>query len=242
MASQSEGSNRAGKEPARVTDLLDKYGSYRRAAQKSAILVLVVSITLAALSRSPTWTLDPPGLGPVKVASPPVGTASQLMPVYGPLVVWLVCVHFYCVLSAALGLRKAIRRDRGETESNRGEDAIQELLSPPLLALSARQNSCLSRLTAYLAVCIWCITPLICYIFLFSDFCLLRFDGKVITRGYELFYTFRGWTGIWPTQHHGVSGGIPPVFPIWQPWFYAAFLLHTLFLTLDAIRRILTAT
>ena len=216
-----------------IKELIDKYGEYRHSAYHAALTVFLVSAVLAAVSRSPSWVIkfkEVAGLVPDSA----IGLTGGMMPIFGPLVIYLLFLYFYTTILETLRLRQGIL-PRLTAHSSEAE---RVLLEPPLLL--GAESSLMTRTTAYIWLVVSLYGPLLCYLFLFIDFCFyLEFDGKVIGRGYELFYTFHEWGGIWPTGHFGVKSPLPPVYPIWQPILYTLIFLHLGFLATDLIRRLL---
>ena len=217
-----------------VKELIDNYGERRRSVHRSALMVLLVSLTLAAVSRSPKIVINLENL--TEIAKPEGVLVNGVMPIFGPPVVYFLYLHMYLGILEAVSLRRQIIPRLRDKDA----EAERELLNPPLLSVARDESGRIGRIANDFYLGLWCCGPIICYGFLFYDFCFeLDFDGKVISRGYELFYALRGWTGIWPSGHFGSQRSLPPVYPIWQPILYTMLFLHLLLLAYDAVRQII---
>ena len=196
----------------------------------TALVVLFVSLILALISRSPGFILKVAEFAGVKVEST-VGLTSGMMPIFGPIVIYLLFLHFHAVLVETMILRrKILLRLKADSESPE-----LELLKPPLLTLASKEQSRISRTSTYIWIWLFCAGPIVCYFILFIDFCFhLEFKDRPIEHGYQLFYTFSHWQGIWPTGHFGAPYPLPPVYPVWQPTLYLFFLVHLVFLGTDS--------
>ncbi len=216
-----------------IKELIDKYGEYRRSVHQSALIMFLAGAFAATVSRSPGWVVN---VGPIAGISPSgVGIVGGMMPMYGPIVLYLLYLYFYTGLMEALCLQREIlpRLIVGSS------DAERELLKPPLFSLPCGEVSWVYRIAAYAWLVLACWGPVVCCGLLLWDFCfLLDFDGQTVTRGYQLFYAFHHFGGIWPTGHFGAKSHLPPVYPIWQPILYSVLFANLIMLALDAMQGI----
>jgi hypothetical protein len=220
-----------------VKDLLDKYSDSRRAAQKAAFALCVVSVVLAAFSRSPSWVLKAPfdflASRAPKVETP--GLSSGFMPIFGPAVTLVLVGAFFGALVETLGLRSGTCKRLKAAGFRRGSPEW-ELARPPLRSSLADEIHITTRIGTTINLLFLILVPSACYWMLLWDFWNLKLSDETLQRGYQLLYHWRG-GAVAVASHRDVGGGLPPIYS-WLAWANTLGLLAVIAALLVAVAKV----
>jgi hypothetical protein len=186
----------------KLSDKVKAYAEERAAAVRLGRWLLILSVFLPALSRSPDFQL---GDAVLRLVKGPLD--SGYVTAYGHFIVLAVAYSYASAVCNCARLQSAVRRDIGEPEADESMATERYLLRPPFCAEATRyaKPACLGPLFPLVAASL-------AYAFMLGGYFQFYKEGRKDDRWHDLFFGSPDQGGF----HGKLDLGVPS-----QPWINA---------------------